>query len=227
MKRKTKICAAVLSAVLTLSGTAAYAQSTPPQDDISSTVSETVLEDNRTLTEKGNVTLIDDVSDNENLQFITVTSKDGNTFYFIIDKGANSENVYFLNTVDDSDLMALAESGDVLSGGTSATSSSKDTDKAKEQISDEEPGEPEKEPVTPDEKEVPEKKSDNSFLIILLVLLGLGGAAAYYFKVLLPKKRLSEADDIDDYEFVDENDEETVVDDDSDADDEDDTEDEE
>ncbi len=226
MKRKTKIFAAVLSAVLTLSGTAAYAQSTPPQND-TSTVSETVLEDNRTLTEKGNATLIDDVSDNENLQFITVTSKDGNTFYFIIDKGANSENVYFLNTVDDSDLMALAENGDMLSGGSSAHASSKETDKEKDSIFDEEQEETEKESVKPDEKEVPEKKSDNSFLIILLVLLGLGGAAAYYFKALLPKKKLSEADDIDDYEFVDENDEETVVDDDTDADDEEDTEDEE
>ena len=61
---------------------------------------------------KGNAQLVDDVSDNENLQFITVTARDGNVFYFVIDKGAQSEIVYFLNTVDESDLEALAEKSD-------------------------------------------------------------------------------------------------------------------
>lgn len=54
----------------------------------------------------------DDVSDNENLQFITVTARNGNVFYFVIDKGAQSENVYFLNTVDESDHEALVEKSD-------------------------------------------------------------------------------------------------------------------
>lgn len=61
------------------------------------------------MTPKGNAQLVDDVSDNENLQFITVTARDGNVFYFVIDKGAQSENVYFLNTVDESDLEALVD----------------------------------------------------------------------------------------------------------------------
>lgn len=52
---------------------------------------------------------MDNVTDNENLQFITVTARDGNVFYIIIDKGSTSENVYFLNTVDESDLAALVE----------------------------------------------------------------------------------------------------------------------
>ena len=61
---------------------------------------------------KGNAQLVDDVSDNENLQFITVTARDGNVFYFVIDKGAQSENMYFLNTVDESDHEALVEKSD-------------------------------------------------------------------------------------------------------------------
>ena len=46
------------------------------------------------------------------MQFITVTARNGNVFYFVIDKGAQSENVYFLNTVDESDLEALVEQSD-------------------------------------------------------------------------------------------------------------------
>ena len=104
---RIKFAAAVFTAVFALSGMTAFAQSND-----NSAQNETVIEDNRTLTPKGNAQLVDDVSDNENLQFITVTARDGNVFYFVIDKGAQSENVYFLNTVDESDLEALVEKSD-------------------------------------------------------------------------------------------------------------------
>ena len=105
---RIKFASAVFTAVFALSGMTAFAQSNAPAE----TPAETVIEDNRTLTPKGNAQLVDDISDNENLQFITVTARDGNVFYFVIDKGAQSENVYFLNTVDESDLEALVEQSD-------------------------------------------------------------------------------------------------------------------
>lgn len=65
----------------------------------------------RTLTPGGNLTMVDDLSGvaSEDKQFITVVTKNGNYFYIIIDRASNSDNVYFLNKVDEADLMAVLE----------------------------------------------------------------------------------------------------------------------
>lgn len=61
------------------------------------------------ITPEGSMTLVDDL-DGENREFLTVTTKDGNYFYLIIDKNDNGTgNVYFLNKVDETDLMALMD----------------------------------------------------------------------------------------------------------------------
>lgn len=80
MKNRLKLAAAVLSAAFALSGTAAFAQSTQTAEPGPTLKNEIVIEDNRTLTTKGNAELMDNVTDNENLQFITVTARDGNVF---------------------------------------------------------------------------------------------------------------------------------------------------
>ncbi len=191
MKNRLKLAAAVLSAAFALSGMTTFAQSGEPVEPTTAP-DETVIEDNHALTPDGNAQLMDDVTDNENLQFITVTARDGNEFYIIIDKGAQSENVYFLNTVDESDLAALVE------------------DYVPEQSTQQQPepsGEPDAEQAEP-EQEQPEQpepeteQSNGSFLfLIVLVLIGGAGLAVYYFKVFRPKKKLEQADDLEDFEF--------------------------
>lgn len=42
-------------------------------------------------------------------QFYTITTDAGNVFYLVIDGKREDNNVYFLNGVTESDLMALAE----------------------------------------------------------------------------------------------------------------------
>lgn len=192
MKNRLKLAAAVLSAAFVLSGITAFAQSSEPAEP-SPTPTEIVIEDNHALTPDGNAQLMDDVTDNENLQFITVTARDGNEFYIIIDKGAQSENVYFLNTVDESDLAALVE------------------DYAPEQTTEQQPPEPSSTPDTEqaepeqEREKQPEPDTENansSFLfLIILILAGGAGLAVYYFKVFRPKKKLEQADDIEDFEF--------------------------
>ena len=191
MKNRLKLAAAVLSAAFALSGMTTFAQSGEPVEPTTAP-DETVIEDNHALTPDGNAQLMDDVTDNENLQFITVTARDGNEFYIIIDKGAQSENVYFLNTVDESDLAALVE------------------DYVPEQSTQQQPepsGEPDAEQAEP-EQEQPEQpepeteQSNGSFLFLIgLVLIGGAGLAVYYFKVFRPKKKLEQADDLEDFEF--------------------------
>lgn len=52
----------------------------------------------------GNGQLLDDISDDETKQFLTVQTKNGNTFFMVIDRSRNSENVYMLSLIDENDL---------------------------------------------------------------------------------------------------------------------------
>ena len=60
------------------------------------------------LTPDGNLEIVDDIVQ-EDKQFITVKSRSGAEFYIVIDRSRDSENVYFLNQVDDVDIFALLE----------------------------------------------------------------------------------------------------------------------
>jgi len=73
------------------------------------------------FTPNGNLTLVDDyykiegIDENGNVaskQFLTLQSKNGNYFYLVIDRFGTTENVYFLNLVDEADLMALIDGED-------------------------------------------------------------------------------------------------------------------
>lgn len=200
---RIKFAAAVFTAVFALSGMTAFAQSNAPTE----TPTETVIEDNRTLTPKGNAQLVDDVSDNENLQFITVTARDGNVFYFVIDKGAQSENVYFLNTVDESDLEALVEKSDKKPMATAKPEQTENTAETDLTETDKKNTDSKTEKTEQPEQN---RQKNNSGLFIVLALAAAAGVGGYYYKVILPKKKLEQADDLDDFDFEDE-DTETVV----------------
>ena len=60
------------------------------------------------LTPNGNMTLVDDYVIGDT-QYITVQTKSGNYFYIIIDRSGETENVHFLNKVDEADLLPLLD----------------------------------------------------------------------------------------------------------------------
>ena len=64
------------------------------------------------LTPPGNMSLADDYGEKtgEGRQFVTMTSRNGNYFYLVIDRNEEGEeNVHFLNQVDERDLLSLLE----------------------------------------------------------------------------------------------------------------------
>ena len=192
------------------------------------------------LTPDGNLTLIDDIlqaeafvsdeTERAEKQFITVQSKNGNYFYLVIDRAGDTENVYFLNLVDEADLMALMEDGNTEKPVASCSC----TDKCvvgsintscevcrtnmsectgKEAVVDTEP-----EPDTdePDGKEPADTKTTNSGLLIVVFLVAAGaGGAIYWFKFRNKEPKNKGSNDLDDYDFGqdDGEEEETEIDD--------------
>lgn len=57
--------------------------------------------------EKGQGSIVETTKDNSK-EFFTIMTENGATFYLVVDKNRGSENVYFLKTVDEVDLMKLA-----------------------------------------------------------------------------------------------------------------------
>ena len=159
------------------------------------------------LTPNGNMTLIDDLlqmggyitssEENEEIkskQFLTVTSKNGNTFYIVIDRDGDKENVYFLNKVDEADLMALINDGEVEVITCSCKDKCKDgkvnteCELCKVNLAECDATESTTEPTTEDttstDKETDDVKSNSKGGIVLLLVVALagGGFALYYFK---------------------------------------------
>lgn len=184
------------------------------------------------LTPDGNMSLVDDIFQDESYdegekrviqskQFITVQTKSGNSFYIIIDRSKDGENVYFLNLVDESDLLALMEDAPEAEAPAEpekpAECICKDKDKCELGVVNAEcevckmdltkcsGKEKPKDEVKPDgtEKESPkkEKRSVNPALLLLPVIALAGGGAYWFFKIRKPKSK--NVHNPDDYDFED------------------------
>ena len=165
------------------------------------------------LTPDGNLTLIDDIgsSTKAGKQFITLESKNGNTFYLIIDRDdGGEETVHFLNQVDEADLMALTgeeETPAVCSCTTKCVAGTVNTScpvcavNMTECVGKEAKPEVPAEPTEPAAEE-PEKKSGVGGILVVLLIVALGGGAAFYiFKQKKAKPQTKGSADLDDYDY--------------------------
>ena len=177
------------------------------------------------LTPVGNMTLIDDIMQDESnttvqsmeneqksKQFITVQTKNGNYFYIIIDRSGDTENVYFLNLVDETDLFALLEDGEpvteetkpepvcICEGKCAVGEVNTDCEICVVKMKNCTGKEVVQTVPTPEPQ--PQKNNSGVLLIVLLLAVG-GGAAVYFLKFRKDKPQTAGTTDLDDYEFDD------------------------
>ena len=181
------------------------------------------------FTPGGNLSLIDDFNftgmdsdgNTTSKQFITVQSKTGNYFFIIIDRVADTENVYFLNMVDEADLLALTDTpedamepapvvctcADKCYAGHVNTTCPVCATNMTECTGKETLPEPTADPDVDQEQEPDTPTKSNSALgVILLLLIGGGAGAVYYFKFRKPKAETKGPDDLDDYDYGEDDD---------------------
>ena len=158
------------------------------------------------LTPSGQGTVVDNVTGENGKEFYTISTPEENIFFLVVDKERESENVYFLNAVTESDLLALAE---------------------KDENAPTEPSTPEPAPVcacqekcvpgmvntacpvcvlsmkdctgktvSVEEPVQPETRQNSGLFLVLLTILAVGGAG-WYLKIYRPKKELDKADDFE------------------------------
>ena len=156
------------------------------------------------LTPEGNLTLVDDLdeAESEELQYMTVTTRDGSYFYIIVDRSGKEENVYFLNQVDARDLFSIL--------------SDEEQEEYADIISTE--GQDEELDIIIDDTDKPdesvdsnkEKKTSGSFgTLIAFIILGGGALGAYYFLKIKKDKEKPVIDE--ELEFYDDDEYESEV----------------
>lgn len=137
----------------------------------------------------GNGEVKDDITDSSTKEFLTVTTKNNNTFYIVIDRSATSQNVYMLSQIDEKDL------SEFLDKDSTATVITPQEDASSKVVLDEtDSTEDDAKDTSADTKEKASAKTNPGAMAAVL-LLTLGGVGAYYyFKIYKPKKEAEEDD---------------------------------
>ena len=200
IKGMNKMLAALLlsASMIFATGTTAFAYvdesaeaSKTESVETEETEKDTVVEENQINTEEpfsvpGNAQVQDDITNSKNKEFLTITTKNNNTFYLIIDRSANVDNVYMLSQIDENDLQEFLEED---------SSASTIVDVTPEVVIDENTHtEQTEQPAT----ESPEKEGTASNLgaLVAIFIAAILGVGAYgYIKFIKPKKDEDDGDD--------------------------------
>lgn len=184
-----------------------------PNPDIEHPYIQQYLDEGAVLDNEGNSMLADRVHfEGGDKELITIATRDGSIFYIIIDNTApDGSNVFFLNKVDVSDLMAIINSDN-------ATTETKVSEKVVEKKDDEvevvsETNEEGEEIASESTKPV-KKDSSLSLLIIMVVAIVVIAGLYWFFKIKPGKGQHKgfdddfedDEDDEDEYENEDEDD---------------------
>ena len=95
--------------------TVADSGSSIPIDELPNNLQEIITSPTPTpppsLTPAGTGTVVDNIMTINDIEFFTVSTYSGNDFFLVIDRQRQTDNVYLLNMVTESDLLALANTG--------------------------------------------------------------------------------------------------------------------
>ena len=207
--KRFRVMAAALCAVVLLCGFSvpayAYADGGEGADYGDPTMTEETpapeptIEPGEGFSEEGSLVTRDLLYDEHtNKQFITVQTSGGATFYLVIDydKPVDEEGeqyeTYFLNMVDEADLLAAAEAAGVEQAVCSCSEKCEagavNTECAVCSVNKNKCAGVEPEPVeTEPAPEVPETGGNPGMLLAVLAVAVIGGGAGWYFKVYRPK----------------------------------------
>ena len=140
------------------------------------------------ITPEGHGQIVDHGTDGDGIEFITINSRSGNTFFLVIDHTRGGNNVYFLNAVTEWDLLNLAAEADLPTPPAFSEPPPTPTPVVQEPLPTPEP--------------IPEPVNDNGGNMGMIIFMLLAGAgvfgAAYYFKILKPKQAKQAEEDLDD-----------------------------
>lgn len=230
-KFKTRLMAGLLTAGLCLTAfsTTAFAGGPDYVEPTEEPVPEETAEPGEPLSEDSDISTRDLLYDKAtNKQFITITDRDGNVFYLVIDydspvsEDEEQYKTYFLNPVDTDDLKVLAEEAENKPAACTCTekcaAGSIDMDcpvcaadmtecagKAPEPVATEEP----KEPVAEEPEEPEQPGSMNPAVLVVLLLALAGGGVFAYIKLIKNKPTTKGNADLDDYDYGEDEDEDS------------------
>lgn len=129
---------------------------------------------------KGNGEVVDDLSNDSSKQFITVKTRDNQTYFMVIDRAQSTENVYMLSMVDADDLKEFSKDS-----GASAQQVVSEANKSSNSTS-----------TTPEEtKDTDKGSSSNLILFGVIAVVGAIGAGVYFKVIKSKKQRKNEKDE--------------------------------
>lgn len=148
----------------------------PKPETPETVVEETKNPEDNAFSVPGNGEVLDDITDDSSKEFYTIRTANNNTFYMVVDRSQNSQNVYMLSMIDEDDLAEFMN------------------EKETEQKLEDSVVIPEVKPTEVPETEIekPEKPANsgmNSLAVVgIVVVAGLGG----FFLVKMKSKKKEE-----------------------------------
>ena len=207
-KKKTRFFITLLAVILCMTAfsTVAYAGGGPETEEPVPTPTVTpspapTIEPGAPFSEDGNLIVRDLLYDKyTNKQFITVETRNGKIFYIVIDydKPVDEEleqyHTYFLNMVDERDLLDIIEEKDL--PGESAPTVTPESTPA-----------PSSEPSPSPATQEPEPQNNTGGIVAVLLIVAVIAAGVFFFFKFRNPTSVKGKSDLDDYDFGEDEDE--------------------